>query len=169
MEKMSACTLPELQNNLLKFKALMDKIDAFNFNVNFSKNIEFDAVDELEIQEIQKVSKMKELLRNYKFIVEKQGELVRILNKNEDSKYDPQFIMNQISLLTIPGVEQCKKFLQDQKNLIIKNNQNFEATCSKVDQSLTKLQKNKEDLFLRMSLKKAELMPPVQLQAKKES
>jgi hypothetical protein len=111
---MAACTLPELQNNLLKFKSLMDKIDSFNFNVNFSKNIEFNEVEELKIEEIKKVSKMKELIRNYKFIVEKQGDLVRMLNKNEESKYDPESIRNKICLLTIPGVEQRKKYLENQ-------------------------------------------------------
>jgi hypothetical protein len=71
LEKMSNCLLPELQNNLFKFRALMDKIDSYNFNTDLVKNVEFDPVEELEIEEIKKVSKMKEFLRNYKYIMEK--------------------------------------------------------------------------------------------------
>lgn len=146
LEKMSNCLLPELQNNLFKFRALMDKIDSYNFNTDLVKNVEFDPVEELEIEEIKKVSKMKEFLRNYKYIMEKQNNLIGLLTRNSEIKYDPQAICQKVSLLTIPGLEQQKKYLEDQEQLIAKSNSRFVSIEKRMDSSFNKLTQRKNEL-----------------------
>lgn len=157
MEKMAACTLPELQNNLLKFRVFMDKVDSYNFNIDLVKNIEFDPVEELEIEEIKKVSKMKEFLRNYKYMVEKQNNLIRILTRNTEIKYDPKSVSEKVSLLTIPGLEQQKKYLEDQQKLIEKSNIRFQTVQKNVDATFQKMESKRTDLMNRIQSRHSEL------------
>lgn len=139
LTKMQACVLPELQNNLQKFRTFMDKIDSYNFNLNLVKNIEFDPVEELEIEEIKKVSKMKEILRNYKFVLEKQNNIIKILSSYKNVTYDPEKISQKISLLTLQGLEQQKKYLEEQENRINESNLRFQAAESCLNDTFNKL------------------------------
>jgi hypothetical protein len=157
LNKMAACTLPEVQNNLLKFKVFMDKLDSYNFNLNLEKNIEFDPVEDMEIEEIKKVSKMKEFLRNYKYIVERQNNLIRIMTDNKSIKYDPNVTKNKISLLTIPGLEQQRKYLSDQESLIEKSNIRFRSIKEKMDNSFKRMQSKNSDLEQRIRSRQSEL------------
>jgi len=68
--KLADFSLPELSSNLSKFKYLMDLIDSFNFNIDLKKSIEFDPVEELEIEQIKTISNLKDTIRNQKFILD---------------------------------------------------------------------------------------------------
>ena len=63
LDNLLGCNLPEAITNLTKFRAFLDKLDSYNFSTDLNNNIEFDPVEEMEIQEIKTVSKMKEFLR----------------------------------------------------------------------------------------------------------
>ena len=89
---------------------------------------------------------MKEFLRNYKYIMEKQNNLIGLLTRNSEIKYDPQAICQKVSLLTIPGLEQQKKYLEDQEQLIAKSNSRFVSIEKRMDSSFNKLTQRKNEL-----------------------
>ena len=68
--KLADFCLPELSSNLAKFKYLMDLIDSFNFNIDLKKSVEFDPVEELEIEQIKTISNLKETIRNQKRLLD---------------------------------------------------------------------------------------------------
>lgn len=68
--KLADFALPELSSNLMKFKFLMDLVDSFNFNIDLKKSIEFDPVEELEIEQIKTISNLKDTIRNQRFVLD---------------------------------------------------------------------------------------------------
>ena len=70
LDKLAEFSLPELSANLSKFRHLMELIDSFNFNLDLKKSIEFDPVEELEIEQIKTVSNLKDTIRNQKYIMD---------------------------------------------------------------------------------------------------
>ena len=132
LSKLADFVLPELSCNVQKFRYLMDLIDSFNFNLDLKKSVEFDPVEELEIEQIKTISNLKDTIRNQKFILDHQNKLLKSLTRYEEVKYDPEKVVTKISEMSLPGIEQQKSYL------------------SQIDERIKNSVRNREGLVNRM-------------------
>ena len=83
---------------------------------------------------------------NYRFIIDKQTEIIKILADGKDVGYNPREVVETCSLLSCPGIEQQKKFLDEQRATIEKSMAKTSLIEGRINESLAKAEKQRNEM-----------------------
>lgn len=137
-----------LRENITKFKEFMNKLDSITLNMNLDLQ-KPDSAD-LDIENIRCVRSMRNLLSNYKYVVQTQDALLsKSIAKSANVKALDELSLNKprFKILDDSELEKAKRFLIEQKELIEERNKDLNFTkklLSKTEAELT----NEKQLIL---------------------
>ena len=131
----------------------MDKMDSYKFGVKLENYSSDDSeLDFNEIEDIKNIKKMKELLGNYQFIVNAQQNIINkgIINKSKE-RISAENLASRYSILDKTGLEKAKSFLQKQREMIKKCNEEYEGAKKMIYETNQKIDEERNYIVQRRS------------------
>lgn len=118
-------TLTIVKENVQRFRKFMDKLDSFNFKIPVEKAFQFEA--DADIDEIRNINKLKDLLKNYKYVVESQDILINkaVQNGSKIKTENHEATQVRMKLLDSEGMKRAKEFLNKQRAYFQECNKEF--------------------------------------------
>ena len=117
--------LTVVKENVKRFKKFMDKLDSYTFKIPIEKAYQFEP--DTDIDEIKTMNKLKDLQKNYKYIVESQdcliNKAIQAGTKTRNDNIDPTKC--RMKVLDADGIQRAKEFLTRQKAYLSECNKDF--------------------------------------------
>ena len=132
-----------VKENVERFKKFMDKIDTHNFKIPVDRAFIFEA--DADIDEIRSVGKLKDLIKNYKYVVESQDVLmnkaIHYGNKLRSENMDPCKV--RMKVLDSDGIAKARQFLSRQRAYLQECNKEFENAKACMAETSHKIEEEK--------------------------
>jgi len=130
-----------LQENLRRFREYMTKIDVANKDLDVEYNFDTPA----EFEKIKCVKNMKNLLKNYKYIVETQDGLINKTIIKQNNIKDPEHFGpgSRFKIMDDKELDKVKQFLQDQKKYLEEKNTEIEIAKNTINATTKKFDEEK--------------------------
>lgn len=138
---MEQVSLAILRENMKKFREFIDKVDSTVLGFPVDKAYQFQS--DADIDEIKTIKQLKDLLKNYKYVVHNQDQLLqRALSKSagDASKQDSR----RVGLLDEAGLERAKTFLEEQKRFLSSSRAIFDKAKKTLAESERKVEEEKK-------------------------
>merc|ERR1712087_850527 len=128
MEEGKTDTINVVKENVQRFRKFMDKVDSHNFKIPCEKAFIFEA--DSDIDEIRNIGKLKDLLKNYKYVVETQdclmNKAIHYGNKFRGDMGGVDPTLTRMKVLDSDGINKAKQFLSRQRAYLQECNKDFE-------------------------------------------
>ena len=150
---MEGSSLLALKQNMKRFKEFVDKVDSANFNLPLDKAYQFKP--DADVDEIKNITKLKDLIKNYKYVVSSQDQLLqRVISKSTTSDSQQSRIdSKRLGLLDDNGLERAKQFLEEQRKYLAASKSQFE----KAKKTMLETEKRIDDEKKHIGMKKQAL------------
>ncbi|EAS03387.1 afadin- and alpha-actinin-binding protein (macronuclear) [Tetrahymena thermophila SB210] len=138
-----------LAENIKRFKDFMNKID----NIQKEYEANFDGEQDKEIEKIGCLKNLKNLLKNYKYVIETQDTLINkaiVKAKNIDNISEASFQVSRFNkVLDDQEIESAKSYLAEQKRFLEEKSMEMEKTKIMMTQTVSKLSDAKNSMKQR--------------------
>lgn len=143
---MEQVSLAILKDNMKKFREFIDKVDSTVLGFPIDKAYQFHS--DADIDEIKAVKRLKDLLKNYKYVVHNQDQLLqRALSKSacDPAKHEAR----RVGLLDESGLERAKNFLEEQRKFLSSSRAVFEKAKKTIAESDKKVEEDKRVMLAK--------------------
>jgi hypothetical protein len=138
---MEQVSLTILRENMKRFREFIDKVDSTVLGFPVDKAYQFNS--DADIDEIKAVKRLKDLLKNYKYVVHSQDQLLqRALTKTAGDSTKQE--ARRVSLLDDSGLERAKTFLEEQRRFLSSSRAVFEKAKKTIADSERKVEEEKK-------------------------
>lgn len=144
-------TINVVKENVLRFKKFMDKVDSHNFKIPCEKAFIFEA--DSDIDEIRNIGKLKDLLKNYKYVVETQdclmNKAIHFGNKLRGDMGGVDPTLTRMKVLDSDGINKAKQFQSRQRAYLQDCNKDFEEAKQFMAETSHRIEEEKNHIRMK--------------------